>query len=84
MIRMAPSSDAPAPISWMSSKDAADYLGVSNRTLYKFVNSGQLPGYQFGRVFRFRRDELDAFIETLRIQPGSLDHLLPDTTDDRL
>lgn len=71
-------SPSGAPIEWMSSGDAADYLGVGVRTLYKFIDDGDLPGYRFGRVIRLKRDEVDAFIESRRIQPGTLDHLRAD------
>jgi excisionase family DNA binding protein len=63
---------------WLSSNQAAARLGVSLRTLYKFVDEGLLPAYKFGRVFRLREHEVDAFIESSRIQPGTLEHLYPD------
>jgi excisionase family DNA binding protein len=62
---------------WMSSKAAAAYLGISQRTMYKLIDEGQVPGYQLGRVIRLQRPELDAFIEASRVQPGSLRHLYP-------
>ncbi len=63
---------------WLSSNQAAARLGVSLRTLYKFVDEGLLPAYKFGRVFRLREHEVDAFIESSRIQPGTLEHLYPE------
>jgi excisionase family DNA binding protein len=69
-----------AQIQWMSSGEAADFLGITPRTLMKFINNGQLPGYRFGRVIRLKAADVEAFIETLRIQPGDLDHLLPKPT----
>lgn len=75
-------SDAPH---WLSSGEAARRLGVTTRTLYRFVDEGQLPAYRFGRVIRLTEREVDAFIESCRIQPGTLEHLYPDPvsgTDD--
>ena len=69
-------------IEWMSSGDAADYLGVGLRTLYKFIDEGKLPAYKMGRVIRLRRDEVDAFIAASRIEPGSLEHLRADIRPD--
>ncbi len=69
---------ADAPIEWMSSGEAADYLGVGTRTLYKFIDDGKLPGYKFGRVIRLKRSDVDAFIEASRIEPGTLEHLRSD------
>ena len=34
--------------------------------------------YKFGRVIRLQEDDVDAFIESSRIAPGSLEHLYPE------
>lgn len=68
---------------WMSSNQAAERLGVSLRTLYKFVDEGLVPAYKFGRVIRLREHEIDTFIEASRIAPGTLDHLYPEAKGDR-
>jgi excisionase family DNA binding protein len=60
---------------WMSTRQAAAYLGITPRTVYRLIDSGQLPAYRFGRVFRLQGREIDAFIESARIQPGDLRHL---------
>lgn len=66
------------PIEWLSSQDAAERLGVSLRTLYKFIDEGQVPAYKFGRVIRLQAGEVDAFIRASRIEPGTLEHLYPE------
>jgi excisionase family DNA binding protein len=66
---------ADEPIQWMSSGEAADFLGVGLRTLYKFIDDGKLPGYRMGRVIRLKRSEVEAFIDSCRIEPGTLEHL---------
>ena len=70
-----PASDE---IRWLSTAEAANHLGITPRTLYRFIDEGQLPAYRFGRVIRLKAHEVDAFIEDCRIQPGTLDHLYPD------
>ena len=60
----------------MSSKAASDYLGVNLRTLYRFIDEGDLAAYRFGRVIRLKEEDVVAFVEQSRIAPGSLDHLL--------
>jgi len=67
---------------WLGTKDASDKLGVTLRTLYRFIDSGQLPAYQFGRVIRIKAADLDAFVESIRIKPGTLKHLYPDTSSE--
>lgn len=65
-------------IRWLSTGDAAARLGVSLRTLYKFIDEGALPAYKFGRVIRLQEHEVDLFINGARIEPGTLEHLYPD------
>lgn len=69
---------APTPIEWMNTGEAADYLGITTRTLYKFIDDGSLPGYRFGRVIRLKAEDVAAFVDTRRIEPGTLEHLYPD------
>ena len=66
------------PPRWLSTAEAARRLGITPRTLYRFIDEGQLPAYRFGRVIRLKQDEVDAFIEQSRIEPGTLDHLYPE------
>jgi excisionase family DNA binding protein len=63
---------------WMSTQEAARRLGITTRTLYRFVDEGQLPAYKMGRVFRLKESDVDEFIERSRIQPGTLEHLYPE------
>lgn len=65
-------------IVWMSTQEAARRLGVTPRTLYRFVDEGALPAYKMGRVFRLKQADVDAFIDSARVPPGSLDHLYPE------
>ena len=66
------------PISWLSTKEAAERLGVTLRSLYRFIDEGGLTAYKFGRVIRLKESDVDAFIEASRIAPGSLEHLYPE------
>jgi excisionase family DNA binding protein len=65
-------------INWMSTKEAAEHLGVTLRSLYRFIDEGTLAAYKFGRVIRLKEEDVEGFIETCRIPPGSLDHLYPE------
>jgi excisionase family DNA binding protein len=66
-------------ITWLSTAETAKRLGVTPRTLYRFIDEGQLPAYRFGRVIRLKAHEVDDFIESCRIEPGTLEHLYPET-----
>lgn len=65
-------------IEWLSTADAAVYLGITPRTLYSFIDKGQITGYRFGRVIRLKQADVDAFIEASKIEPGQLEHLYPE------
>lgn len=45
---------------------AAEILGVSREWVYKLAGRGELPHYRLGRSIRFRRSELEAFLEAAR------------------
>lgn len=66
-------------IEWLSTREAAEYLGVTLRTLYRFIDEGQLAAYQFGRVIRLKSPDVESFIDASRISPGSLRHLYPES-----
>lgn len=46
---------------WFTVKEAAEYLCVSKRTIYKLTQKGRLPAYRLGRERhrRFRKQDLD-------------------------
>ena len=60
-------------ITWLNTAETARRLGVTSRTLYRFIDEGQLPAYRLGRVIRLKESEVDEFIESCRIEPGTLD-----------
>jgi len=62
---------------WLSTKDAAARLGITLRSLYRFIDEGDLAAYKFGRVIRLKNDDVTRYIEACRIRPGQLEHLYP-------
>ena len=46
---------------WFTIEEAAEYLCVSKRTIYKLTKEGRLPAFRIGRERhrRFRKDDLD-------------------------
>jgi len=68
-------------IVWLSTQEAAKRLGITPRTLYRFIDHGELPAYRLGRVIRLKQEDVDRFIEASRIEPGSLEHLYPEPTN---
>src|SRR4029453_4854091 len=53
---------------WLSTQEAARRLGITPRTLYRFIDHGELPAYRFGRGIRLRAHEVGDFIGRSRTQ----------------
>ncbi|HVX20147.1 MAG TPA: helix-turn-helix domain-containing protein [Acidimicrobiales bacterium] len=64
-------------VQWISTKEASLRLGVTLRSLYRFIDEGELAAYKFGRVIRLKEDDVDRYIDACRIAPGDLEHLYP-------
>jgi excisionase family DNA binding protein len=48
---------------WLSVDDVAAYLGVRRGTVYKWVERLGLPARKVGRLLKFKRSEIDAWVE---------------------
>lgn len=60
-----------ASSSSLTERAAAEYLCLSVRTLQKRRFDRQEPPYlKIGRSVRYRREDLDAFLEKHRVDPG--------------
>jgi excisionase family DNA binding protein len=51
----------------LSIDDVATYLGVSTRWVYSQVRSGRLPAMLIARSWRLRREAVDEFAESFRV-----------------
>lgn len=47
---------------WFSVSEIADYLGVSQDTVYTWISTKKLPAHRIGRLWKFKRDEVDAWV----------------------
>jgi excisionase family DNA binding protein len=48
-----------------------EYLQVSRTKVWELVHKKNLPAFQIGGDYRYRRSEIDAWIEGNRYSPGS-------------
>ena len=55
----------------MSIEDLAIYIGVSKRTIYKYIASGDCPPYikLSTKNINFDRADVDAWLESKKVQP---------------
>jgi len=62
---------------WFTVEEAAEYLCVSKRTIYKLTKEGRLPTFRIGkeRHRRFRKEDLDRALRPSQ-DAGNLDGLL--------
>lgn len=43
-------------------KELAEYLKIAEKTAYRFVSEGKIPGFKVGSAWRFRKSEIDRWI----------------------
>ena len=55
-----------APAEWLDARGAAAVLAVHPRTVAKLAKSGELPASRVGKLLRFRRADVAAFLERQR------------------
>lgn len=51
-------------------EEAAQYLRVCEKTLYRWLRDGKMRAYRLGRRWRFRRVDLDEWLLAQRNPPG--------------
>lgn len=44
-------------------KEVAAYLKLTEKTAYRLASEGKLPGFKVGGSWRFKREDLEAWIE---------------------
>ena len=65
MTMMATSSDAELQ-AFLTTEDVLGYLKVTPRTIYRLIRTGELPAVRIGRQWRFRRTDLDEWLDRQR------------------
>jgi excisionase family DNA binding protein len=53
----------------LTSEEAAEFLGVSLRTIRYWVATRRVPYFHLGRFIRFKPADLTAFLESGRVEP---------------
>lgn len=47
---------------WLSVDEVAAYLGIKRDTLYKWITRKAFPAHKVGRLWKFRKDEVDEWV----------------------
>ena len=53
----------------MDISSAALHLGITKNTLYSWVSQQRIPYVKMGRLVKFDRTDLDAWIESNKVRP---------------
>ena len=57
----------------MNIDELSQYLGVKKSNLYSKVERKEIPFYRWGRLIMFKKDEIDGFIKTCRVECFSIE-----------
>jgi excisionase family DNA binding protein len=49
---------------WLSVEDICTYLGVSKDTIYKWIDKKGMPAHRVGRLWKFRKEEVDQWVRS--------------------
>ena len=47
---------------WLSVTEISEYLGVRRETIYKWLERKKMPAHKVGRLWKFKKDEVDAWV----------------------
>ena len=50
----------------MTAQEVADYLGISEATVRRYLNRGKIKGYRLGNRWRIKRDDVEAYLSERR------------------
>lgn len=53
---------------FLTTEEVLEYLQVNLRTVYRLIKAGKIPAVRVGRQWRFRKRDIDAWLDTQR--PG--------------
>lgn len=51
---------------WLSVEQIADYLGINRDTVYKWIDRKDMPSHKVGRLWKFKKNQIDDRIEAGR------------------
>ena len=51
---------------FLTTEEVLEYLQVNLRTVYRLIKAGKIPAVRVGRQWRFRKRDIDAWLDTQR------------------
>ena len=54
---------------FLTTEEVLEYLQVNLRTVYRLIKAGKIPAVRVGRQWRFRKRDIDAWLDSQRPRP---------------
>src|SRR5581483_6315305 len=55
---------------FLTTEEVLEYLQVNLRTVYRLIKAGKIPAVRVGRQWRFRKRDIDAWLDSQRLRGG--------------
>jgi len=56
---------------FLTTEEVLEYLQVNLRTVYRLIKAGKIPAVRVGRQWRFRKTDIDAWLDSQRPRAGA-------------
>ena len=53
---------------FLTTEEVLEYLQVNLRTVYRLIKAGKIPAVRVGRQWRFRKRDIDAWLDSQRLR----------------
>jgi len=57
---------------FLTTEEVLEYLQVNLRTVYRLIKAGKIPAVRVGRQWRFRKRDIDAWLDSQRPRGGGI------------
>ncbi len=59
---------------WLSVDEIGGYIGVKRDAIYKWISEKGMPASKIGRLWKFKKDEVDEWVRNGGAGPGRENH----------
>lgn len=61
---MSTTPSSPQLVQWLTVNDVCEHLGITDKTLRRYIAAGKVPAYRMGgRLLRFNASDINALME---------------------
>ena len=73
------STNFPNDDAFLTTEEVLEYLQVNLRTVYRLIKAGKIPAVRVGRQWRFRKRDIDTWLDSQRPGSGHAAYAFPAT-----